>query len=50
MPEAIAITDRWVGMRTAVASPIRVVRAAARARWANGSSHRGAESKIQMRS
>ncbi|CNJ69682.1 Uncharacterised protein [Mycobacterium tuberculosis] len=46
IPDAIAITERCDGMRTAVASPIRVVRLAANARCANGSSHSGAESKI----
>jgi hypothetical protein len=49
MPAAIAITERWVGIRTAVARPMREVRAAARARCANGSSQSGAESKIHTR-
>ncbi|SQE00282.1 hypothetical protein FMEAI12_6420005 [Parafrankia sp. Ea1.12] len=49
MPDAIVMTDRWVGIRTAVARPIRVVRVAASARCANGSSHSGAESKIHTR-
>ena len=44
MPDAIAITDRWSGTRTAVPRPMRVVRSVASARWTNGSSHSGAES------
>jgi len=48
-PEAIAITDRWLGMSTAVPSPIRDVRTAARPRWTNASSHSGALSKLHSR-
>jgi hypothetical protein len=47
--EAIAISERSLGMRTAVPKPIREVRSAANARWTNGSSQRGAESRIQTR-
>ena len=46
---AIAITERWVGISTAVTRPMCSVRSAASARWTNGSSHNGVESKIQTR-
>ena len=47
--DAMVMTERCDGISTAVARPIRSVRRAARARWTNGSSHYGAESKIHTR-
>ena len=45
--EAMAITERRVGISTAVARPMCLVRSVAKARWTNESSHSGAESYIQ---
>ena len=42
--EAIAMTERCVGISTAVPRPMRRVRSAASARWTKESSHKGAES------
>ena len=47
--DAIDISDRSCGIRTAVPSPMRDVRSAASARWTNGSSHSEAEPNIQTR-
>ena len=47
--DAIAISDRSCGIRTAVPRPMRDVRSAASARWTNGSSHSDAEPNTQTR-